>query len=246
VTKFAFVDSKKPAADTLIFKAVVDVGRASLGYVGCPYLRIREVGGTGAVYFSTRLPETSIKRAVKGTSKHTVTATLRKLDLPDLSGHPIVTLEFSVDDAIVAQTVRLTKGAFNGATANVTSPLFHVDSLKTRIVKGVPNYTVKGRLASTGAVVGTGTLDVSLGAFRVRESMSATKPKGRLTTFKSAGALRSLTIDPVKGTFAMVVATTADVRSGGTAVDVSLRLGENGFFGATSIVPAGSVTSPTY
>jgi subtilisin-like proprotein convertase family protein len=246
VTKFAWIDSKKPAADTLIFKAVVDAGRVPLGAVHEPLLRIRELGGAGAIYFSTPLPATSVKREVKGTSKTTVAATLKKLDLPDLSDHPIVTLEFSLDDAIVTETVRLAKGAFNGAPSNVTSPLFHVDSLRTRIVKGVPNYAVKGRLASTGTIVGSGTLDVSLGAFRLRDSMSKAKVKGRLTTFTGVGGLRSLTVDPVKGAFTMVVATTADVRSGGTSVDVSLRLGENGFFGATSIVPAGSASSPTY
>jgi subtilisin-like proprotein convertase family protein len=246
VTRFALIQSKRPSADAVVFKALVDTGRVSLGELRDPLLRIRAVGGAGAVLFSTPLPATSVKRAVRGTSKTAVAATVRKLELPDLSAHAAVTLELALDDAVVAQTVRLVKGVFNGAPAGVASPMFRVDALTTRIVKGLPIYVIRGRFASPDLIVGIGTLDVSLGALRLRERMATTKKKGRLTTFAGAAELRALTVDPLKGTFAMTVLTAADVRSGGTAIDVSLRLGENGLFGATSVVPAGSASSPIY
>jgi subtilisin-like proprotein convertase family protein len=243
VSKFALIDSKRPAADTLVFKAVVDAGPVPLGVVRDPLLRIRELGGAGAIYFSTPLTRASVKRAVRGTSKTTVSATVRKLDLPDLSAHPIVALELSLDDAIVTQTVRLSKGAFNGAPANVTSPLFHVDSLTTRVVKGVSDYTVKGRLASNGPLVGAGTLDVFFGPVHLRDSMANASLKGSATTFKGRGPVKSLSVDAVKGTFALVVAATGEVRSMDGSIDVALRLGDDGFFGKTSIVPAGGSAS---
>jgi len=244
VTKFAWVDSKKPAGDSISLQATIDAGRVALGALAAPTLVVRDA--SGAALFTAALPAATIKRAIKGTSKTTVSATLKKLDLPALPNPSVVTIELALDDAVVSETVQLKKNAFAGAPSAIASPTLHVDTLATKLVAGVPTYTMKGRFAGPGALVGAGTLDVVFGPIRIRDAMARATVKGKVTTYKAATAVKSLVIDAAKQTFTLVVATSSDVKSASGAIDVSLRLGDDGFFGKASIVPAGSASSPTY
>ena len=94
-------------------------------------------------------------------------------------------------------------------------------------------------------VLGVGTLEVSLGVFRDTDAMTSVSVKRTKATYKGAAGLKKLTLDTATGVFSMVVETAEDVRPGGT-VEVSLRLGESGFFGSARFVPKESGTSLTY
>jgi subtilisin-like proprotein convertase family protein len=244
VTKLA-TKSKTPAlADSVQIAAVVDAGEVGLGRPGQARLRLLAADATHAELFSALLPATAVKRAFGGTSKATVSAKVSKIDLP--APMPAsVEVELSIDDAVVRETVPLTKGAFNGVTTKPTSPLFRIDTFKTlKPVGGVPTYQITGRIAP--ATLGSdGPLELILGALREKTSIAHLAPKGKLFTMKGAKSLKSLTIDPTKGSFTMTVGTALDVRPGQT-IDLALRLGDSAAFGAASVVPTETGSSLKY
>jgi subtilisin-like proprotein convertase family protein len=243
VAKLTAKDSPKPAGDSLSLVAVVDVGTPTVTS-GVPTLRLRAADGTHAELVAVTLPDAAIQRVVRGTSRTTVNAKVVGLDLPGLP--TVVEVELAFDGVIVAEVVPLKRGAFNAASALAASQVFHVDSVTTKLVAGVANHVVKGRLRSAAPLVGPGVLEVSLGALRFKDRMDATKTRGAKTTYKSKSAtgLKSLTVDAAKGTFAMTLATSVDVAGGPT--EISLRLGNAGFYGAATVTPTGSGSSLTY
>lgn len=244
VTKLKVKDLPESLGDSLTFKAEVDAGTVLLDPSRPCELRLTTDDALRAELLHVPIPGTSVTYRSNGTSRTVVSAKVTGFDLP-AALPPTARVELSVGGAIVEETVPVRKSAFDGAATKPSSALFRVDAIATKVSAGTALVTVKGRLATAGSPFGSGTLEVSCGDLRFRDAVSRMTGTGAKRTFRSAAALRKLVVDATKGTFVLVVATTADVLTG-SALEVSVRLGEDGFFGSASVVPRESGLSLTY
>ena len=242
VSQLKLKDVAKPAGDSLTIAAQVDVGAKLVpGVTGD--LRLRTADAVHTEILHVALPATAIKAAVKSTSRNTLSATFKGLDLPA----PLpaqVEVEIVLGDAVVRETIPLAAGAFSGAKTLPVSGLFRIGSVATKPGKSASTYTVTGRLSPAGAVAGAGPLEVTFGALTFKEPVPSFTVAGAKSTYKSRLALRKLVIDTAKGVFQMTIVTAADVLPG-TATELTLRL-PGGFYGAATVVPRESGSSITY
>lgn len=245
VTKLKVKDLPTPLGDSLVLKAEFDAG----GVLPDPNrpcgLRLTTDDAVRAELLSVTIPGEAVTYRRDGTSRTVVSAKVTGFDLPA----PLpatVRVELSAGGAIVEETVPIRKSAFAGATTKPASDLFRVDSVATKLVAGTALVTVRGRLAGGGSPFGSGTLEVSCGDLRFRDAVSSMTGPGAKRAYRSATApLRKLVVDAAKGTFTMVVATGADLLPA-SGLEVSVRLGEDGFFGSATVVPRENGLSLTY
>ncbi len=244
VTKLKVKDVPESLADSLTFKAEVDTGSVLLDPSRPCELRLTTDDALRAELLRVTIPPAAVSYRIDGTSRTLVSAKVTGFDLP--AALPATArVELAVGGAIVEETVPVRKSAFTGATTKPVSGLFRVDAIATKVSLGTALVTVRGRIVTPGTPYGTGTLEVSLGDLRFRNAVSSMTGLGAKRTFKSGSTLRKLVVDSAKGTFSMVVATTTDVLAA-SALEVTLRLGDDGFFGTTTVVPRENGLSLTY
>lgn len=245
VKKLKVKDSSRALGDSVTFSAEA-LGLAADADPSLPRtLRLRALDPARTELLAVDLPPESVVWFRDGTSRSVVSAKLKGLDLPGAALPAEVEAEVAIGGVVVRQRIPVRKGAFDLLKARPAEDAFVVDALTSTESAGLVTTKVKGRLQTSATPFGTGTLEVFAGAFRQAVPIDDAVQKRTKLQFKGSSGLRKLAVDAKAGTFSMTIATPTPIAAGG-AIDVALRLGDDGFFGAATIRTAGAGATARY